>query len=245
MAHFRSEAHKCQGSGSVRIEDFTRFACTVSATVLEEVGATEQAFDIVPADRMMQARTRTNVRNGPGTEHTRIGLLEAGEQVRVTGESGEWLRIEAPDGGAAFVHGSLLVESAPQGSDAAVNLSPKCAGKQEGAACWHKLAEPPGCYFWYTYFSPIITWNWTGSCPKGIAEGRGTLMSTWSGGSSEFSGTLDDGKLHGHWILRLASGTVHEGPFVNGDMRGRWVERHPDGTCLVVHYGSTEPVSEC
>lgn len=36
--HFRSEAYKCQGAGSVRIEDFTGFACTVTATVVEEEG---------------------------------------------------------------------------------------------------------------------------------------------------------------------------------------------------------------
>lgn len=34
--HFRSEAYKCQGSGPVRIEDFTGFACAVTATVVEE-----------------------------------------------------------------------------------------------------------------------------------------------------------------------------------------------------------------
>ena len=243
--HFWSEAHKCQGSGSVRIEDFRGFACTVSATVLDEGGAPEQVFDVALADRVMQARTRTNVRSGPGTEHSRIGLLEAGERVHVTGESGEWLRIDAPDGGAAFVHGSLLVDSALQASDATAEISPKCEGKQEGAACWHELAEPQGCYFWYTNFTPIITWTWTGSCAKGIAEGRGELVLTWSGGSSEYSGTLDDGILQGHWILRLASGTVHEGSFVDGAMRGRWVERHPNGMCFVVHYGSTEPTTEC
>ena len=34
--HFRSEAYKCQGAGSMRIADFTGFACTVTATVVEE-----------------------------------------------------------------------------------------------------------------------------------------------------------------------------------------------------------------
>ncbi|MYB14063.1 MAG: hypothetical protein F4114_07990 [Rhodospirillaceae bacterium] len=40
--HFRSEAHKCQGSGSVRIADFTGFSCTVTATVVEEGGEPER-----------------------------------------------------------------------------------------------------------------------------------------------------------------------------------------------------------
>ncbi len=34
--HFRSEAYKCEGSGSARIEDFTGFGCTVTQTVVEE-----------------------------------------------------------------------------------------------------------------------------------------------------------------------------------------------------------------
>ena len=33
--HFRSEAYKCDGSGSARIEDFTGFACMVTETVVE------------------------------------------------------------------------------------------------------------------------------------------------------------------------------------------------------------------
>lgn len=49
--HFRSEAYKCQGSGSVRIEDFTGFACTVTATVVEEGDEPERTPGIAPADR--------------------------------------------------------------------------------------------------------------------------------------------------------------------------------------------------
>ena len=114
--HFRSEAYKCQGSGPVRIGDFTGFACTVTKTVVEEGGEPERAPGIVPVDRTMQARTRANVRSGPGADHARTGVLEAGERVQVTGEAGDWLRIAAP-GGPAFVHGSLLVPPAAPGGD--------------------------------------------------------------------------------------------------------------------------------
>ena len=121
--HFRSEAFKCQGTGSVRIEDFTGFACTVTATVIEEDDETERTPAVVPADRLMQARTRTNVRSGPGTDHAKVGLLETGERVQVTGNAGEWLRIKAQDGSTAFVHGSLLVapQSASQESSSLEN----------------------------------------------------------------------------------------------------------------------------
>ena len=39
--HFRSEAYKCEGSGSARIGDFTGFSCTVTATVVDEGGEGE------------------------------------------------------------------------------------------------------------------------------------------------------------------------------------------------------------
>ena len=163
--HFRSEAYKCQGSGSVRIGDFTGFACTVTATVVEEGGGTEGADGIAPADRWMQARTRTNVRSGPGTGHAKVGLLEAGEKVHVTGEAGAWLRIEGPDGSTAFVHASLLVPPAPQGRDAAGGLSPKCAGMSRGAECWWELTDPPGCHFWFDSYQPPYERGLVGRVP--------------------------------------------------------------------------------
>ena len=118
VAHFRRQESSCELQGSVRITDFTGFACTVTAVVVEEGGEPEQAPGIVPADRLMQARTRTNVRSGAGTDHAKVGLLEAGEEVQVTGESGEWLRIERPRGGEAFVFGSLLTGVNPQEPEA-------------------------------------------------------------------------------------------------------------------------------
>ena len=38
--HFRSEAYKCDGSGSARIEDFGDFGCTVTEAVVEKEGET-------------------------------------------------------------------------------------------------------------------------------------------------------------------------------------------------------------
>ncbi len=53
--HFRSEAYKCQGSGPVRIADFTGFACTVTKTVVEEGGEPERGTG---AGREQQPQTR-------------------------------------------------------------------------------------------------------------------------------------------------------------------------------------------
>ena len=224
-AHFRRQAGKCDGRGPARIDGFTRFGCTVAAEAAGESG--EPA--VAPADRLMQARARTNVRSGPGTDHAKIGLLEAGREVRVTGEAGEWLRIEAPGGGAAFVHGSLLAAPAPQGRNRAAALSPKCAGMSKGGACWQELADRPGCHFWYDYYNPKVSWTWSGACRDGAANGRGTLAATWSGGSAELGGALDGGRMQGRWVIRYADGRVDEGTYLNGKKHGRWTDRYANG----------------
>ena len=210
------------------------FACDRSGVQITEV------------DRVMRAAKRSNVRSGPGTEHDKVGLLEVGDEVRVTGEAGGWLRIETPRG-EAFVYASLL--------EAQVTLEPRCEGRQEGAKCWKEIADRPGCYVWDSYFRPDQTVSWSGACQSGLAIGQGTLDWTASDWSVEESGVLDrgkhrgewtarfddgtvykgpyvDGELHGQWVIRFADGVVWEGPYVNGKEHGQWVERFKSGACL-------------
>ena len=47
--------------------------------------ACDGAPEIVEADRTMQASERANLRRGPGTDYGKAGLLEAGDEVAVTG----------------------------------------------------------------------------------------------------------------------------------------------------------------
>ena len=122
--HFRHQTSKCDLSGAARITDFTDFSCEVTKTVVQEGGGPE----ISPLDRRMKARTGSNLRAGPGTNHRVVGSLRTGQEVQVTGRAGDWLRIAAPGGGAAFVHGSLLVAMAeqrqkPQDRSPAVNAA--------------------------------------------------------------------------------------------------------------------------
>ena len=50
---------------------------------------------VIPiADRPMWAVRRANLRIGPGTSFDKVDLLEVGEEVRITGEAGRWLRVE-------------------------------------------------------------------------------------------------------------------------------------------------------
>ncbi len=60
--------------------------------------------------REMQATKRSNVRSGPGTSYSKVGLLQVGERVQVTGEVGSWLQIEMRDGSLAYVYKPLLTE---------------------------------------------------------------------------------------------------------------------------------------
>ena len=222
-AHFRRQAGACEGRGPARIEGFTRFGCTVAAKADEETA-------VAPADRAMQARARADIRSGPGTGHARIGVLEAGREVRVTGEAGAWLRIEAPDVGVAFVHASRLVLPVQREQrDPAADRAPICLGMSPGAACWQELADPEGCRFWYDYYNPGLSWAWSGACRAGVADGSGALTATSGAGSAELIGAFGGGRMQGLWIVRYADGRIDRGPYVDGRKHGRWVDRYADG----------------
>ena len=215
--------------------------------IAREGGAIHQALDragghdfacdgsgvqITEVDRVMRAAKRSNVRSGPGTEHDKVGLLEIGDEVRVTGEAGDWLRIETPRG-QAFVHASLL--------EAPVTLEPRCEGRQKGAKCWKEIADRPGCHVWDTYLHLDQTVTWSGSCSDGLADGQGTLVWTRSGKSHEQTGAITQGKREGESTVRYSDGNVHEGPYVDGERDGRWVIRLASGTVYEGPYMDGKP----
>ena len=71
------------------------------------------SFEVVPVSRLMRAVKRANLRSGPATHFDKVGVLEVGEQVRVTGEVSGWLRVEVPNGRTAFVYAPLLGDVTP------------------------------------------------------------------------------------------------------------------------------------
>ena len=107
--------------------EFIAKCVPIYAAALDETeerdGSSRKAGDrwqVTPVDRVMQAVKRSNLRSGPGTTYGKVGLLDIGDEVRVTGVVGDWLRIAAPDGGEAFIYGPLLAEVTPdQGTAAA------------------------------------------------------------------------------------------------------------------------------
>ena len=52
--------------------------------------------------------SKVNLRTGPGVGYERLSTVSAGTVLGVTGESGEWRRIELEDGTTAFVNGRFL-----------------------------------------------------------------------------------------------------------------------------------------
>ena len=139
-----------------------------------------------------------------------------------------------------------------------------CEGRSEGAECWRELTDRPGCYVFDHYFEPSESVTWTGECSNGFASGMGT--ESWVGGGygeSVATGRLQDGKRYGHWVeriadgsvfegpyvndrrhgrgvIRLASGNVWEGPYVDGKMHGRWVGRLANGDVKELTYVNGE-----
>ena len=103
-----------------KAKEFLAECVPIFAAALDEAGGGDNGSSdavyrgpVEPADRVMQAVKRSNLRRGPGTTHDKVGLLDIGDEVRVTGVVGDWLRIDAPDGGEAFIYGPLLAVAAP------------------------------------------------------------------------------------------------------------------------------------
>lgn len=106
-----------------------------------------------------------------------------------------------------------------------------CGGQAQGAECWMEVANRPGCYIWNGHLMRNQTVTWTGECAGSLAQGVGTLKWVWAKGkkTSEETGQLRTGRQHGRWVVRLADGTVAQGPFVEGKRHGRWIVQDANG----------------
>ena len=167
-----------------------------------------EGFDPGPADGVFGPRTRAAVR----------GWQAAGD-------------------GSAPATGYLTRAHADalSGCEVASGPEPACTGQErgEGEGCWMELANQPGCWKWNPYPQPDETVTWSGGCTDGRPSGKGEEVwrfredGEWKTSGGE--GEIRDGKRHGHWIERLSSGNVWEGPYVDGKSHGLWVRRGSDG----------------
>ena len=122
----------------------------------------------------------------------------------------------------------------PQDSDmpAGISAGETCTGKPEKSACWMELDSRQGCYVWNEYLAENETVTWSGTCADGLAEGSGEIVWVWGSdreNSHTGTGQMQQGKEHGQWVIRYASGNVFEGPYVDGKRHGQWVVRLADG----------------
>ena len=53
-----------------------------------------------------------------------------------------------------------------------------CDGQPNGTECWQKLSSHSDCYFWTDLYVRGPSFEWTGDCVDGLAQGRGRLE--WS-----------------------------------------------------------------
>lgn len=109
--------------------------------------------------------------------------------------------------------------------------APTCSGQFKGAECWMAVTGQSECYVWNGSLAAGATVTWTGQCSGGRAQGEGTLKWVWDGGNktSKSTGSLQDGKGHGRWVVRESDGDVWEGSYVEGTRHGDWVWHTADG----------------
>ena len=213
VVHFRAQMRKCNFSGSARITDFTGFGCTVTKRVAESSGAR----NVAPANRRMQARTKANVHSGPGTNYRKVGTLLPGQNVRVTGETRDWLRIEQQDGKTAFVHSSLLRQD-PQPAQSEKRSRPRSI-----------VAENQLCAVWNpnpNYYKSAI---WSGGCHDGKASGSGRLVWRHREGQDVYDGNMHAGRANGRGTIAWANGDRYEGKWWKGRHHGRGLLTFADG----------------
>ena len=201
------------------------------------------------ADRKMQAKQRAELRLGPGSSYSEIGVLEAREEVQVTGEVGDWFWVEAVNERKGFVRVIALQEwEKPK-----IVIEPKPLCKRGGREeCWLKLSDRD-CYFYVgLMMTDFATSNlddtrfaWSGACSGRGINGAGTLTSSFKSrkhgvvSKSIMKGTFSGGKADGHCVIhydhaslwtdrssgsleRQESWGTRKGDYVNGQPDGLW-----------------------
>ena len=142
--------------------------------------------------RTMWATKRSNVRQGPGVEYEKVGLLEIGEEVHVTGESGQWLRIQTVGGGDAFVYAPLLADAEP-------------ATLESFESNWFVAQNQP-CQLWSLDPESVESVTWSGGCIGGKASGKGRAVWSTGYGQQIYEGEFRDNRFY-EGIQTTADGT--------------------------------------
>ena len=166
-------------------------------------------------------------------DHFRYAQIwsEAGAPERAMEEAVRYLQIRGREAEHYKEALDLINRAEGEQARAEAGIENRCSGKPKGTACWKEVTGQPDCYVWDDYLITDQTVTWTGKCTGERAQGTGTLKWVWVGGKKtlESTGSLQDGKRQGLWVLRFANGGVSEGPYVEGKRHGDWVFRLADG----------------
>ena len=152
-------------------------------------------------------------------------LFMLGSKLGLLGEDLLGELMEAPEKLERF--GRELQKLGGGGAAPAISFKPICAAK--GTPRWRDVANKPNCRVWADCYVPDQTVTWSGTCSGGFADGQGTLEVSEGEGTHTGTGTYSNGKPHGRWVWRYASGQVEEGPFEDGKRHGRWNVRFAKG----------------
>jgi uncharacterized protein YgiM (DUF1202 family) len=71
--------------------------------------ATDHSREIIPIvpPRRLEATVTANLRQGPGTDTPRVGLLAKGQKVTAVARLGSWFQVVTPSGEKAWLHRSV------------------------------------------------------------------------------------------------------------------------------------------
>ena len=209
-------------------------ASALCASVIACAAHAEQAP--APETTVMWAAKRSNVRAGPGTEHTKVGLLEVGEEVRARATAGEWIELE-PDitGEARFVHRDLLEGPVPE--PPALESAPAKARVETPQGTTYRGEMHDG----KRHGHGVQTWpggaRYEGQWRGGMPEGHG--VKTWPDGARH-QGVFRAGKRHGAGRYQWPNGDEYEGQWRDDEKVGVGIMRWADGDASVVEWRDGE-----
>ena len=196
----------------------TLAAALAAATVWAVDASAADAYSVEPVNRVMQVTKAANVRAGPGTHHDVRAVLYEGATVRVTGavRYRNWLQIDLRgDGDAAFIHASLLQDTATIesfGPDWSITWNQSCQVWNHGKGDERER------------------FTWSGACVDGKASGKGRLVWHSRFGRTVYEGEMEAGKRHGSGTLKRSDGGRYEGEWREGERHGqgtyRWAIGH-------------------
>ena len=97
-----------------RVKDIEAALENVTPGLGERVEAIEAALDIEAANRPAPAAALVNVRSGPGTNYSIIGVVEKGQLITATGrnQDGDWVRF-SHQGHIGWVYAPLITVENP------------------------------------------------------------------------------------------------------------------------------------